>query len=142
MSRYCVASTSEKNRSSVFTSVARRAYSRSIGHRSQPLWTRVFAASGGSAGTKTVRKPENTYKTRKKPVETRLLLLTKASKSRKVNGGGFSRTRMNKGASQLRLRGRDAETRGIGSKQPAAARTTRNRSSQEEIRRKYTWQQH
>jgi hypothetical protein len=43
------------------------------------------------------RKPENTHKTREKPVETRLLLLTKALKSRKVNGGGFSRTRINTG---------------------------------------------
>jgi hypothetical protein len=46
------------------------------------------------------QKPKNGKKTeenRKKPVETGVLLLTIASKSRKVNGGRFSRTRVNTG---------------------------------------------
>jgi hypothetical protein len=43
------------------------------------------------------RKPGKSQQNPKKPVETRLLLLTKALKSRKVNGGGFSRTRINTG---------------------------------------------
>jgi hypothetical protein len=46
---------------------------------------------------KSARKPRKTGKNRKKPVETGLLLLTKFFKSRKVNGGGFSRTRINTG---------------------------------------------
>jgi hypothetical protein len=43
------------------------------------------------------QKPANPEENRKKPVETRLLLLTKLLKRRKVNGGGFSRTRINTG---------------------------------------------
>jgi hypothetical protein len=41
-----------------------------------------------------------------KPVETRVFLLTKRLKRRKVNGGGFSRTRINTGfqAAAARLR--------------------------------------
>jgi DNA-binding protein HU-beta len=38
---------------------------------------------------KTEQKPTNPDKNREKPVETRLLLLTKPRKRRKVNGGGF-----------------------------------------------------
>jgi DNA-binding protein HU-beta len=49
-------------------------------------------------------------------VESRLLLLTKAAKSRKVNGGGFSRTRMNKGFSAV---GESCDADGrTGSSQP------------------------
>jgi hypothetical protein len=40
-------------------------------------------------------KPQKLGKNHKKPVETRLLLLTKTFESRKVNGGGFSWTRVN-----------------------------------------------
>jgi hypothetical protein len=46
-----------------------------------------------------VRKPKKPEKNSKKPVETGLLLLTKLFESRKVNGGGFSFTRINTGFS-------------------------------------------
>jgi hypothetical protein len=53
------------------------------------------AASFGA--TKSSPKPGKPEENGKKPVETGLLLLTKPFKSRKVNGDGFSRTRMNTG---------------------------------------------
>ncbi|HTV15419.1 MAG TPA: hypothetical protein VME68_11935 [Acidobacteriaceae bacterium] len=45
------------------------------------------------------RFPEKTRKNRKKPVETRVLPLTNAVESRKVNGGRFFRTRVITGVS-------------------------------------------
>jgi hypothetical protein len=47
------------------------------------------------------RKPEKPNKNPKKPVESGLLLLTKFFESRKVNGGGVFRTRINTGSSWL-----------------------------------------
>lgn len=43
------------------------------------------------------KKPEKTGKNRKKLWKQGHLLLTKPHKSRKVNGGGFSHTRINRG---------------------------------------------
>jgi len=46
---------------------------------------------------KKAKKPEKTGKTRKNLWKQGLLLLTKPRESRKVNGGGFSQTRINTG---------------------------------------------
>ncbi len=49
-----------------------------------------FPHLGVQFPAKMALKPQKLGKNHKKPVETRLLLLTKTFESRKVNGGGFS----------------------------------------------------
>jgi hypothetical protein len=88
-------------------------------------------------GSKSARKPNKTEKNRKKPVETGLLLLTKFFKSRKVNGGGFSQTRINTGSFFPAAAGK----RECGEGEPSAASqgncNSRLRFEQNEIRRKH-----
>jgi hypothetical protein len=49
-----------------------------------------FGHSVAQFPAKMALKPRKLGENHKKPVETRLLLLTKTFESRKVNGGGFS----------------------------------------------------
>jgi hypothetical protein len=63
----------------------------------KPAWAAVFVAHQAENPAKSRLFQRNAWKNRKKPVETRLLPLTKPAESRKVNGGRFFRTRVNTG---------------------------------------------